>query len=318
MVYERPLRNPGKETQMSLALLANDESASGIEIAMLKLLDKCPALEAVEKGIKAVEADTRVDSVGAGGFPNMQGEVECDAAIMCGLTLRSGAVGALKNYLHAISVARQVLERLPHVLLVGEGAGKFAAEIGAGRGDMLTPGKQAEHEAWYQKHRGYEKHLIDMMEHSVDSQNVRGTSVFLARDRDGHLAGGASSSGWMYKYPGRIGDSAVIGAGLYVDDRYGGAACTHTGEMTIRAGTARAVVAYMKKGATVEEACNEAMDDLKALKGGYLATVALHAMDLDGRPYVISTDPEDGYFHWTEDMEAPEERKAVLPSGSGI
>ena len=81
---------------MSVVLLANDESAAGVEIAMLKLLDKCPALDAVEKGIKAVEADTRVDSVGAGGFPNMLGEVECDAAIMCGHTLRTGAVGALK------------------------------------------------------------------------------------------------------------------------------------------------------------------------------------------------------------------------------
>ena len=302
---------------MSLALLANDESASGFEIAMLKLLDKCPALDAVEKGIKAVEADTGVDSVGAGGFPNMLGEVECDAAIMCGQTLRTGAIGALKNYLHAISVARQVMERLPHVLLGGEGAEKFAAEIGARKADMLTPEKQAEHEEWYRKHQGYEKHLIDMMKHSVDSQNVRGTAVVLARDRDGHLAGGTSSSGWMYKYPGRIGDSSVIGAGLYVDDRYGGAACTHTGEMTIRAGTARAVVAYMKKGATVEEACNEAMDDLRALEGGYLATVALHAMDRDGRPYVISTDPVDGYSYWTEDMEKPEESKAVTPPDAG-
>ncbi len=297
---------------MSLALLANDESAAGFEIAMLKLLDKCPALDAVEKGIRAIEADCGVDSVGAGGFPNMLGEVECDAAIMCGWTLKTGAVGALKNYLHAISVARQVMERLPHVLLVGEGAEKFAAEIGAKKGEMLTPDKQAEHEEWYKEHQGYEKHLLDMIKHSVEAQNVRGTAVFLVRDRDGHMAGGTSSSGWIYKYPGRIGDSSVIGAGLYVDERYGGAACTHTGEMTIRAGTARAVVAYMKKGATVEEACNEAMDDLESLKGGYLATVALHAMDKDGRPHIVSTSSKDGYLYWTEDMERFVERKAVL------
>jgi beta-aspartyl-peptidase (threonine type) len=296
---------------MSMALLANDESAAGFQIAMLKLMDKCPALDAVERGIRAVEADTQVDSVGAGGFPNMLGEVECDAAVMCGRTLRTGAVGGLKNFLHAISVARQVMERLPHVLLVGEGAEKFAAEIGAEKARMLTPEKQAEHEEWYRKHRGYEKHLTDLIKHSVEAQNARGTSIILALDRNGQMAGGASSSGWMYKYPGRIGDSAVVGAGLYVDERYGGAACTHTGEMTIRAGTARAVVAYMKKGATVEEACNEAMDDLLALKGGYLATVALHAMDKDGKPYVISTDPEDGYSYWTDSMEHFEEHKAT-------
>jgi L-asparaginase len=314
---------------MAAVLLANDECAAGFGAALDVVRGGGSALDAVEVGIRAVEAETGVDSVGRGGFPNMLGEVECDAAIMCGQTLSTGAVGALKGYLHAISVARAIMEKLPHVMLVGDGASRFAAEMEAREVDMLTPEKRAEYEKWIEdlvgpegvaKLRGApkvprqpgEEHqpLTELMKHAVDAQNARGTSIFLARDNDGRLAGGTSSSGWMYKFPGRIGDSAIIGAGLYVDDRYGGAACTRTGEMTIRAGTARAVVAYMKKGATVSEACHEAIDDLEDLKGGYAGPVTIHALDREGNTYVITTNSEDGYLYWAQESEVRDAARA--------
>jgi beta-aspartyl-peptidase (threonine type) len=321
-----PLRREGmkkerrkEEVVTGAVVLANDESAAGAPMVIQALSAGRSVLDAVELGIRAVEADAKVDSVGLGGFPNMLGQVECDAALMCGRTLRTGAVGALKGYLHAISVARQVMERTPHVMLVGVGAERFAAEIGAKKCDLLTEEKRAEYEQWLTDHlepedlvRWPDVPLVVFTRYSKDAQNARGTSVFLVRDRDGHMAGGVSSSGWMYKYPGRLGDSAVIGAGLYVDDRHGGAACTRTGEMAIRAGTARAVVAYMKKGAAVGEACHEAMDDLGALEGGYAGPVAVHAMDREGRPYVLSTSEEDGYLYWEEGVRDVENRKAVV------
>jgi L-asparaginase len=142
----------------------------------------------------------------------------------------------------------------------------------------------------------------------------RGTVCFLVRDHDGNWAGGASSSGWAYKYPGRLGDSPIIGAGLYVDNRYGAAACTHIGEMTVRAGTCRAVVAYLKKGATVEEACAEAVDDLRRLRGGFFGPVVIHAVDADGNPCVVAVDMDRtvDYWFWREGFEEAELGKAAL------
>jgi L-asparaginase len=138
-----------------------------------------------------------------------------------------------------------------------------------------------------------------------------GTTCFLVKKNNSDLAGGVSTSGWAYKHPGRLGDSAIIGAGLYVDQRYGAVACTHTGELTIRAGTSRAVVLYMKKGATIWEACHEAFDDVRALKGGYLGPVVIHAMDKDGNTYVLSTENagDAQYWFWTEGMENPVRRQ---------
>jgi L-asparaginase len=264
-----------------------------------------------------VELDTKIDSVGAGGVPNMLGEVECDAAVMCGATLRAGAVAALKDYAHAISVARQVMERSPHVLLAGEGAIRFAAETGAEKCEMLTEDLRTEHRRWLRKHMPPEDlikwpntPLLPLIRKSAETQKARGTAITLARSTDGHMAVGASSAGWIFKYPGRVGDSAVVGGGLYVDDRYGGAACTHTGEMTIRAGTARAIVAYMKKGATAEEACREALNDLRSLKDGYLDNVTIHAVDVEGNPCVVSTCDET-YWFWAQGMPEPDCRKVV-------
>jgi L-asparaginase len=300
-------------------LLANAEGAVGTSITADALRAGREALDAVESGIREVERDPDVRTVGCGGAPNMAGQMECDASIMCGRTLRSGAVGALQGFRHPISVARQIMERTPHVMLVGEGAARFAAEVGAEEGEMLTLQARQEYERWKGervpqelRERWPDVPLAGLLAPNAPSDIALGTTCFLACDANGDWAGGVSTSGWAYKYPGRLGDSPLIGAGLYVDGRFGAAACTHTGEMAVRAGTSRAVLAYMKKGAGVREACREALDDLRHLKGGFLGSVVIHAVDRSGNPCVLCTglDAPAGYRFWAEGMGQIEEREA--------
>lgn len=292
-----------------MMLLANGEGKAGVEAARAALLDHSTALDAVEQGIRAVEADPTVHSVGLGGAPNLEGEVECDAAIMDGETLQAGAVGALKGYLHAISAARQVMERLPHNFLVGEGAARFCREIGAEETIMLTSEAAAEHKRWIAKHVPPElladwpdTSLAEFAWASARGHARRGTTVFMAIDEQGNIAGGTSTSGWARKYPGRLGDTPIVGAGLYVDNRYGACACTHTGEMTIRAATAHSVVQYLRYGDSLEAACGRAARDLAFLKGGCLGPVVIHAINNLGIPCVAATEemPDDiVYYRWS-------------------
>src|SRR5581483_4623265 len=122
-----------------MILVTNNEGTSGVATTARMLREGAPALAAIEAGVRLIEADTSVRTVGRGAWPNLLGEVELDAAMMDGTTLQVGAVGALKGFLHPISVARAVMQRLPHVFLVGEGAARFAREIGAEAGDNLIP-----------------------------------------------------------------------------------------------------------------------------------------------------------------------------------
>src|SRR5512137_1022481 len=133
-------------------ILANCEGEVGMKAAQAILERGGSALDAVEAGIRVVEADTSVVTVGRGGSPDLLGVVSCDAAVMDGATGRAGAVGNLRGFLHAVSVARQVMERLPHVLLVSEGAERFAQEIGAERAEMLTAEARARYEHWMVEH----------------------------------------------------------------------------------------------------------------------------------------------------------------------
>ena len=291
-----------------LMLLANCEGGVGMKAARDVLERGGSALDAVEAGIRVVEADATVTSVGRGGAPDLLGVVSCDAALMDGATGRTGAVGNLRQFLHAVSVARQVMERLPHVFLVSEGAERFAHEIGAERAEMLTEEARTRYERWMVEHApgsvrsnlsGAE--LVQLAWESSREKTAGGTVVFLGLDSNGDIAAGTSTSGWAQRYPGRLGDSPVVGAGLYADNRYGACGCTHVGEMTIRAGTARSVVLYMKAGAGVREACLEAVRDLRSLKGGYIGPVIIHAIDRHGSPCVVSTGPVVrglDYYQW--------------------
>lgn len=285
-----------------MVILVNEEGRVGFAAGLEALQRGATALDVVEAAIRPVEADPSIHSVGRGGWTNLLGESECDATIIDGRSRRAGSVAALRDHLHAISVARQVLERLPHVLLVGEGATRFAREIGAEAAAMVTEEARIDHAAWVERNlppgrlaAAAADGQVPLAGHAWSATRdvvEKGTTICLVIDAQGEMAAGVSSSGWAYKYPGRVGDSGVLGAGLYADRRYGACGCTHTGEMTMRAGTARSVVLSMKRGATVEEACLEAVEDLRALEGGLLGVVAVHAIDRHGRPCVVCTHAE--------------------------
>jgi len=304
-----------------MIILANSAGGVGMAAAYQALQAGSPALDVVEAGIRPVETDPSVRSVGVGGWPNLLGQVELDASIMDGRTLSTGAVGALHGYLHPISVARQVMVRLPHVFLVGAGAARFAAEIGAEAGETLTEEARGEWEAWLAGHvppdvrdRWPDVSLAGWARLTVDPETSGGTTTFLVQDAAGDLAAGVSTCGWAFKYPGRLGDSPVIGAGSYADNRYGAAACTGFGELTIRAGTSRSVVLYMKTGMTVEEACHEALNDLRALRRAFKGGITLHAIDAAGRPYVTAIGRGGGLacWVWENGMYEPEERSVTV------
>jgi L-asparaginase len=297
-----------------MIIVTNNEGTPGVPLSARRLGEGAAALDAIEAGIRLVESDESIRTVGRGGWANLLGEVELDAAVMDGTTLRTGAVGALKGYLHPVSVARQVLERLPHELLVGEGAGRFAREIGAERAELLVPRAAAAWKKWFDSEvseadraRWPDVALADYCRHALDPEVGRDTTVFLAIDKTGDVTSATSTSGWGWKYPGRLGDTPIIGAGSYADSRYGACACTGTGEMAIRCGTARAVVLYMKTGMSVEQAVLEAVNDMRALKSGLISRVTIHAIDTRENHKVVAVngDGTQRYWHWQAGMDAP-------------
>jgi len=134
--------------------------------------------------------------------------------------------------------------------------------------------------------------------HAIDPETGRDTTVFLAHDKGNNICSGTSTSGWGWKYPGRLGDSPIIGAGSYADARYGAAACTGAGEMTIRCCTARSVVLYMKQGASVADAVLEAVEDMRALKTGLINRVTIHAINTKGDHKVVAVNGTGGNVYW--------------------
>jgi L-asparaginase / beta-aspartyl-peptidase len=248
-------------------LLCGDWRNIGTQIAWTMLCEGRTALEAIEQGIRAVEANPEDESVGRGGYPNALGIMELDAGVMDGRTRASGAVGALQGFLHPVSVAYAVMRELPHVLLVGEGAARFSREINAEPAQLLTDEMREKWEAWRKQFNfdpaSGEQSLIDAVYRGRDPQRSGGTTVYLAQDRAGDIAVATSTSGWAWKYPGRLGDTPIAGAGFYADNRYGAAACTGMGEISIRSGLARMTVAYMQMGRSVHEAVQEALADIR-------------------------------------------------------
>ncbi len=203
------------------------------------------ALDAVEAGVRISEADPKVRSVGYGGRPNADGVVQLDAAIMDGATRQAGGVAAIERIKHPISVARRVMERTPHVLLVGDGARRFAVKEGFPEEDLLTPDAKAAWEKWKTKNpRGAEgKDTIGMV----------------AIDKQGRMAASCTTSGIAYKLPGRVGDSPLIGSGLYCDGTAGGASATGVGEEVIKVCGTFLVVEGMRRGLSPTKACEAAV-----------------------------------------------------------
>lgn len=269
------------------------------------------AVDAVEAVVRLVEDNSEDHTVGYAGYPNILGQVELDASIMDGDGRRAGAVGALRGYRAAITVARAVMERTQHVLIVGEGAARLAAEIGLPRENLL-PDEIAH--MWREKLAG-EVELTGPLSHvtriATDPEHVSGTVNVLAMDGEGHIASAVSTSGWAWKYPARVGDSAIIGAGNYADTQYGAAACTGWGELTIRAGTARLVVAALAAGDTPKRACHRALHDLQSLAGTQPQAMPVNivALDAHGNHHAVSTHPGAQYVVHSDGMSQPEVRE---------
>src|SRR5215469_3742793 len=239
-----------------------------------------PALDAALAGAQAVEDDPKVHSVGFGGLGNAIGTVQLDACVMDGRTLTCGAVAGLENVRHAAAVARRVMEKTPHVLLVGAGAQQFAVRQGFPLETLHTPESVAE----WEKKRPKDSH---------------DTVTVLALDRKGSLGGVCTTSGLAHKLPGRVGDSPLIGSGLYVDNTAGAAGGTGVGEEIIRIGGSLLIVETMRAGRSPQEACELAVrkvNEVAVRRGVHPARVAFLALDPKGNIGAACTESTD--FHY--------------------
>ncbi len=206
------------------------------------------ALDAVEQGVKVIEADPTSTSVGLTGAPDREGHVTLDACIMDEVG-NAGSVCALEQIAHPISVARLVMEKTPHVMLVGEGAQQFALANGFQKGAIISERAKAEWKKWLQTSQY--KPIINIENHD--------TIGMLAMDSHGNLSGACTTSGLAYKMRGRVGDSPIIGAGLFVDNEVGAAVATGLGEAVLRTLGAFLIVELMRQGKTPQEACKIAL-----------------------------------------------------------
>ena len=252
------------------------------------------ALDMVEAGGRVAEADESNSSVGLGGLPDRDGRVTLDACIMA-WNGDIGAVCALEDVVHAVSVARRVMERTPHTMLVGEGARSFAIEQGFEPQNLLTPAAEAAWREWL-KTANYAPRINS---ENTDWRSMPGgpgnhdTIGLLAIGADQRMAGACTTSGMAFKMRGRVGDSPLIGAGLYVDDEVGGATATGVGEDVVRVAGAHSVVEAMRHGMDPVAACRSVIERLARLRGARVAAsqVALLALDKTGRAGAFALQP---------------------------
>lgn len=230
------------------------------------------ALDAVETGVKTAEADPKVRTVGIGGYPDRNGIVTLDACIM-NEESECGAVAGLENILHPISVARKVMEESPHVMFVGAGALAFARDHGFEEHDLLTGESYRDWQEWLKESKY--KPIINVENHDTISM--------LALDARGRMCGACTTSGMAWKMHGRVGDSPIIGAGLFIDGEVGGACATGVGEAIIRVAGSAMVVEIMRHGASPEEACYEVVQRIhKKHKNPEDMQVGFIAMNVKG------------------------------------
>ncbi len=245
-------------------LAANDE-------AIKTLSNGGSVLDAVEQGVRVPEADPDNITVGLGGLPDRDGFVTLDASIM-GPDGNAGSVAFLQHIVHPVSVARKVMEETPHELLVGEGALQFALSKGFKKENLLTPKAEKAWKEWLKKAK---YHPVINIE---DTNKYHDTIGLLAVDKNGDIAGACTTSGMAFKMHGRVGDSPIIGAGLFVDNEVGAATATGMGELVLKTLGSFLVVELMRNGRTPQQACEEAvmrivkkLPDNKEFQVGYIA-----------------------------------------------
>lgn len=249
-------------------VIATWKTDLAVETAAKVLENGGNALEAVEQGCRIEEANEKGQSVGKGGLPDRDGNVTLDACIMNSQG-DYGAVLGVKEIKHVISVARKVMEETPHVMLVGEGAKQFAISQGFEPENLLTEASKKAWEKW--KEKSEYKPIINIENHD--------TIGMLAIDKNGDISGACTTSGLAYKMAGRVGDSPIIGGGLFVDNEIGGASATGLGEEVLKTVGSFLIVELMRQGKSPQEACEEAIgrivnkpnSDYKNFQVGYIA-----------------------------------------------
>ena len=249
------------------------------------------ALDAVEAGARIPEADPNIQTIGLGGLPDRDGHVTLDACVM-DENGNAGSVGCMEHIVHAVSVARLVMEKTPHVMLVGHGALEFALSQGFKKENLLTPASEKAWKQWlktskYEPVINIENKKAPAAENSTTFNPLKlpgniynhDTIGILAIDQHGNLSGACTTSGMAYKMHGRVGDSPIIGAGLYVDNEIGAATSTGVGEANMRMCGTHTVVELMRQGHSPEEACKLAVQRVvkhnykyaKSIQLGFLA-----------------------------------------------
>lgn len=234
-------------TQPIPTVIATWDNREATQTGMEALLNGGSALDAVEAGARVPEGDPDDMSVGYGGHPDKKGIVTLDACIMDQLG-NAGSVTFLQGIKHPISVARKVMEETKHVMLSGQGALEFALAQGFQQENLLTDKAQAAWEKWKAQ-----------QERQPINENNHDTIGILALDKEGHLCGACTTSGAAYKMHGRVGDSPILGAGMYVDGEIGGACATGQGELVMTTLGSFLIVELMRNGATPQQACEEAI-----------------------------------------------------------
>src|SRR5258708_1485424 len=312
---------------MTPVMIASEGGEVGLATGIALLRAGASALDAVEAAVRVVESNEADHHVGVGGLPNLLGEVELDASIMDGATRQAGAGAAVTGFPHPISIARAVCDRLPqHLLLVGAGAERFADEVGIERGPTLTDealriwrdglsasGIEAAEAKSGPGESAYRRQALERIASMSPPAGPMGTVNVLALDASGSLAAGVSTSGYPWKYPGRVSDSAIIGAGNYCDNRVGAAACTGRGELAIRGTPARSVLRALAAGADPAQACAVALAETLDLPDEFRSPLQALCLTPDGRHGGASTRAGASYSAMTAEDESfrTEERRQV-------
>jgi isoaspartyl peptidase/L-asparaginase-like protein (Ntn-hydrolase superfamily) len=248
------------------------------------------ALDAVEAGVRVPEGDPKVTSVGYGSHPDRDGHLTLDACIM-DENANCGSVAFIENIMHPISVARMVMEKTPHIMLVGDGAFKFAIDNGFQKENLLTPEAESEWKKW----------LIKSEYKPWDFDDTHDTIGMLALDMHGNLSGACTTSGLKYKMHGRVGDSPIIGAALFVDNEVGAATATGVGEEVIRIAGAHTIVEMMRAGNSPEEACKIAIERVLKRNGNDKIQVGFLALNKNGEYGSYAITPDFEYALYTEE-----------------
>lgn len=295
------------------------------------------AVDAVEAAVRVAEDDVLDWTVGFDGLPNLLGDVELDASIMVGTSRKAGAVAATRTVRNPISLARMVMEKSPHVLLVGEGADRFARAMGVPKERLQSPEGRKRYQnimagrelldglgpvpdemsvlAW--RYGPYLKRQMKQFDvegwYERISKVWHGTVDVIAGDRDGEICCGVSTSGLALKLPGRAGDTPVIGSGNYADARHGAAACVGQGELAIRISAARQAVDRLAAGKTPRQAADAVIRD--ALRVDAKGILQVLVVDRQGRAAATASQRDLHTVYWRQGMREVQRRPTKrLPS----